>query len=180
VKSTPFTYSLGTSFGGLSYESPYWPIEAAYRIPWRKNARLGFDIWCEAVLTSGVSWSAALGQHGASTSIGKYEGLTSTAAHGSLGIRTTFMPEYDVNAATYSVEYLDGMRVKSGNWNLSQNASDDPNVLTFRVSDYIASNDRPGFRRTAGAIGGTQIFLTRLSGSKRSWTQKNTNISEKR
>jgi hypothetical protein len=162
VKSTPFTYFLGTQFGGLTYESAYWPIEAAYRIPWRKNARLGFDIWCEAVLTSGASWSAALGQHGASTSIGKYEGLTSTAAHGTLGIRTTFMPEYNVNDATYSVEYLNGMRFKIGNWSLLQNASDDPNVLTFRVGDYIVSNDRPGFRRTAGTIGGVQIYLSLL------------------
>lgn len=140
VVSTPFTYSLATT--SVNAPTPYWPIEAAYRIPWRKNVRLGFDIWLEAIRSAGQSMTAALGRN--HQSAGKYEGLYSTVAHGTLGIRTTFTPEYDHNQFAYYAKFL------NGTWRPSGMDVDDADRATFNASNYIATNDRPGYFKSIG------------------------------
>jgi hypothetical protein len=155
VTCEPFSYFLDNV--SLNEPQTYWPIETGYRIPWRKNARLGFDLWLEREAEAAEDVEMEIGQSGASTSIGKYEGLDSETAHGVLGIRTTFMPEYDVSRATYKIRWANGERFKLGHWNLFQDAGGPQNTLTFRQSDYQRSNLFTGFRRACGSAdnGGT-------------------------
>jgi len=157
VASTPFTYSLSTT--SADSQTPYWPIEAAYRLPWRKNIRLGFDIWLEAVRSAGQTFSAALGRNHQTS--GKYEGLYSTVAHGTLGIRTTFVPEYDPNQFTYYIKFLDGT------WRPSGMDVDDSNRVTFSALTYLNSNDRPGYLKTIGqSPTDSQVMTLRLLWNK--------------
>lgn len=142
VQSVAFSYFAGTN--SSSVPNAYWPIEKAYQIPWRKNVRLGFDLWFEVVANSGASWSADLGKRNATS--GKYEGLTSTAAHGSLGIRTTFMPEYSTADFTYYVKLL------NGTWRPANMDVEDTDRITFSTSNIVAAAfERSGFSKSMGS-----------------------------
>lgn len=142
VVSEPFSYFLGSNAAQV-----WWPIETAYRMPWRKNARLGFDIWLEAVRNSGATFTAGLGR--VNQTAGKYEGLTADSAHGTLAIRTTFMPEYDPTEFTYYVKFL------NGTWRPSQldlGSTDTKTFLNNRsgVDFSTGLDERTGFSAAIG------------------------------
>jgi len=146
VVSEPFSYFLGTGFA--TNTQAWWPIEAAYRIPWRKNVLLGFDIWLEAVRSSGVGFQATLGRF--NQSAGKYEGLTADSAHGTLAIRTTFMPEYNPTEFTYYVKFL------NGTWRPTQLDLGSTDTKTFNISSsgnsfLTGGDERTGYFALVGS-----------------------------
>jgi hypothetical protein len=149
VTCSPFTGYLNTP---SNFEPAYWPIETAYRIPWRKNARLGFDLWLEQEANASEEIEIEIGQSGAKTLNGQFDGINSETSHGVLGIRTTFMPDYDVTRATYKIKWLNGEMVKPGQWTLYGNGANGEDELTFSQSNYRRTNIYAGFRRVCGTI----------------------------
>jgi hypothetical protein len=119
----PFTYFLDTL--NTRDGTPWWPIETGYRIPWRKNKKIGFDLWFEVERNSGQTFEAFIGQGGSASS--PYGGASAAVAHGTLGIRTTFMPEFDRNDLTYRIEYLNGTTRPVSD-------SGNPDIYTFKTA----------------------------------------------
>jgi hypothetical protein len=125
-----------------------WPINLANRIPWRKNRRIGFDIWFEIDYQTGYGWQCELGR--SVTNPNLYEGVSSDVAHGVIGFNTSFLPDFDFVRDAFQIKFL------NGTWRPTQaldaNSTD---TITFRPSSVpvnastdVAEGHRPYYQKS--------------------------------
>jgi hypothetical protein len=133
LQRTVFTkpsFGMASTYGASLLS---WPLYGDLRVPFRKNRRLGFDVWLEGTPTSAATFRVKIG---VPDNTNQYEGALSTVAHMHCGIGTTMNHTHNSDEETYKLTFLDG------NWRPNGTVDD---VFTFRPTDYDSDF---GYRRS--------------------------------